>query len=285
MAFKEFSRKYIFFYFLLGHSPYPLNLPYKKPKSRLFDFALYLPSILHILCIIMIILHFFGFNRNQQMTFNFSLYSVFIINSFLNCIVAMKCSPLFPNSLKKIWKRFEHLEQYCSQCIQIKWSFKQCDSNLLTKYVIILILFSVRVSIKLILRGVNSFFTMFFHYSIIAVTFLALMHALLYLESLHFVMKTINKQLSKPLRSAINAGAAFKLQDNYEQAAIADIEVYKNIHYQIWQISILINDNFGWIFICYFMQSMNNILNLFTWIIIDIHEDDMIQEYQVLSMY
>lgn len=210
---------------------------------------------------------------------------MFILNSFLSCVVTLKCSPIFPNSLKKLWNRFENLEQYAGQCLQINWSFRQISRNLFIKYVVVAILFGTRIITKIYLRASHSFLSRFIHYPIIAVTFCAIMHATLYIESLHFIMKTINKHLSKSLKNANNSSAAFKLQDNHEQKTVDDIEVYKNIYYKIWQISKLINENFGWIFICYFMQMLNNVLKLATWIVIDIYQEDLVHEYEILSKF
>lgn len=287
MNFKRFAWKYSFCFFLLGQSPYYTrnsheNSSKQRMLTRFIQIFLYIPSVLYLFYISVVFFYYFDLNINQQLEINFSLYSVFMVISFFNCVMAAKCSPLFPNSLKKIWNTFESLEYYSSRTLQLQWSYKPCDRNILKKFFIITILFTFRVGAKLIIRGVHSFCAVFFNYSIMSFSFMSSMHALFYLECLHFMMKTINERLSKPIKNVGDAAAVFKLQDNYEDKVYADIEVYKNIHYKMWHISKLINDNFGWIFVCFFMQMMINIWNLVTWFIIDIHEYSS-HEHQVIS--
>lgn len=288
MNFKNFAWKYTFCFFLLGQSSYYAcnshkNLSKKRMFARFLQLILYIPAILYLICATVIVFYFFDLNINQQLSINFSFYSVFMVIAFFNCVMAMKCCPLFPNNLKKIWKAFESLEYYSSQTLQFKWSYKQCERIILKKFFTIIILFIFRVGIKFIFPGEHSIYAIILTYSVAAITFVSSMHALFYLDTLHFMMKTINERLLNPIKNIGDAAAVFKLQDIYEDKMYADIELYKNIHYKMWRICKLINDDFGWIFVSFFMQVMVNIWNLVTWFIIDIHNEEYIQEYQVIS--
>lgn len=290
MNFKNFAWKYTFCFFLLGQSSYYArslheNLSNKRMFTRFLQLILYIPAILYLIYVTVVVFYFFDLNINQQLSINFSFYSVFMVIAFFNCVMAMKFCPLFPNNLKKIWNAFESLEYYSSQTLQFKWSYNQCERKILKKFFIIIILFIFRVGIKLIFRGEHSIYEIILTYSVTAITFVSSIHALFYLDTLHFMMKTINERLLNPIKNIGVEAAVFKLQDIYEDKMYADIEVYKNIHHKMWRISKLINDDFGWIFVGFFMQVMINIWNLVTWFIIDIHNEEFIQEYQVMSAY
>lgn len=285
MSFKHFSWKYINFFFLLGLSPYRSIKKQKSPTtitSQLFRFVLYIPSVLYVIYVILIIFCFFELKLHQQISFSYSLRSIYTLNIFLNCFIALDCSPIVSNSLEKLWCKFESLEQYCNQQMQLRWPYAQCDRKLFIKYCSILLLFSFQIGTKIWFRRSRSVLTVLFTYSIIVITFLSLMHALFYLETFHFVLKMINKNLSISDDFG-ETGIEFKLPKIYERKALHDIEICKSVHYKLWRISKLINENFGWIFVCYFMQAISNVLNLVTWFIIDIHEKDLIKEFRVLS--
>lgn len=282
MEFKKFSWKFLCGFFLLGQGSYhSSNL---SPKKSL---ALFIPSTLYLLYLIVMMFQLFYLNINQLLDIKFSLRSMYVLILFFNCITALKCSPLFPNSIKEMLNEFECLEHYSSQTLQMRWSYKRCEWKILQKFFTIMVLYSVRIGVKLILRGANPFFLVFFTYSMVAITFVASMHALFYLETLHFMMETINECLSNPNKKrdgSVNSVCKIAI-DYSEDTAYAEIEIFQNIHYKIWQISSLISENFGWIFVFFFMQAMVNIWKLVTWLAIDLHEDDFITENRVLSMY
>lgn len=293
MNYRCFAWKYTFYFFLFGQSPYYSRSisheisPKKRMLARSPQLATYIPSILFLFYIIVVILYFFDSNINRQQSFSINLYFIFRMILFINCIVTMKCSPLFPNTLTKIWTTFESLEYYANQTLHLQWSFKYkyCNRQILKKFSIITMLFASHIGYKVVLREGYPIYAVIVNYSIIAISFMSMMHALLYIETLHFMMKTINESLSKPIRK-INGAAAvvFKLQDNYEDRMYANIDVYKNIYYKFWQISKLINDNFGSIFVCFFMQVMINIWNVVTRFIIDIQKYEELL-YEAKSTY
>lgn len=285
MNFKQFSWKYINFFFLIGISPHhsvekSKNPSSKKSLARLFH---YIPSMLYVLYLIVIVSDFLERKFIQQISFNYSLYSIYIFNTCVNCFIAMRCSPFVPNSLGKLWCKFEHLEQYCNQYMQLRWSYKECDRIILRKYFVIAILFCFRIIFKVLSGGATSFTAILMHYSLIAFTFFTSMHAFFYVEAFQFVLKIINRNLSKPLKNTGDMKSVFKLEVTFEKQTYNDIEIYKNVHYKLWIISKLINDNFGWVLVCYFMQAMSNILNLCTWFMIDIHKDDAIKDIQLVG--
>lgn len=285
MNFKQFSSKYINFFFFIGLGPYhcfekPRNPSTKNSMRRLLH---YIPSMLYVLYMIVIVSDFLERKFSQQISFNYSLYSIYIFNSFVNCFIAMRCSPFVPNSLENLWCKFENLEQYCNQYMQLRWSFKQCNRIILRKYLIIGILFCFRIVFKVLSGGAASFIAILMHYSLIAFTFFTSMHAFFYVEAFQFVLKIINRNLSKSFKNAGNTKIVFKLKNTFQKQTYSDIEICKNVHYKLWIISKLINDNFGWVLVCYFMQAMSNILNLCTWFMIDIHIEETITEIQLLG--
>lgn len=276
MEFKRFSWKYINCFFLLGQSPY-----YSKLASTEKSLLMYFPSIFYLMCVTVAYIYFIDVKINQKINFKFSMYSVHRLILLINCVTVTKCSPLFRNSLKKMWRIFENLEFYSGQTLQLQWSYKQCNRMVLMKFIIVILLYSFRVATK---AAKNDILSAIFSNSILAMTFANSLHGLFYLETFHFMMKTINDGISKSAKSAKESNDVFNLENNYTERVCAEIEVYKNIHYKMWQITTLINDNFGWMFVGFFLQMMINIWNLITWFIIDIHENSFSTQHQFIGM-
>lgn len=109
---------------------------------------------------------------------------------------------------------------------------------------------------------------------------IAVLHILFYLNLFDFMMQVANRNLSNSFKC--DSGGIFKVK--YEKKSTADIETYKRLHYKLWQISKMINLNFGWILVSLSLQNLSNLLNPIYWIIIDLYEDDLTQNLQVLSM-
>lgn len=60
---------------------------------------------------------------------------------------------------------------------------------------------------------------------------------------------------------------------------------YKLTYYKLYEISELINDNFGWIIVSLMMQNANNAVQPFYWVIVELHEDDIPSNLRILSKY
>lgn len=291
MNFHSFSRKYIFFFFLLGQSPfYSRNSSAGKQSKKvswISHFIVYIPSLLYSTYLVVVIFIYFHKTLNEQLTISFSLYTLFISNKIATSIVVLKGSPFVPNTFPKIWSTFKSLEQYSIQNVQFQWSYAQHERNLLTKFGILLTLNICRISSKFLFDNHGSFLRNFMNFSMIVVAFTVALHILFYLEMMSFAMKTVNEHLSKSLLNSKignGNGGVFMLQDNHERKLYADVEVYKWIHFKLFRLCKLINTNFGWIFECYFMQVFGNMLNLFTVIVIEIDEENLTHGYYIICM-
>lgn len=291
MDFHSFSRKYIFFFFLLGQSPfYSRNSSagmQSKKVSWISHCIVYIPSLLYSTYLVVVIFIYFHKTLNEQLTISFSLYTLFIWNKIATSIVVLKGSPFVPNKLPKVWCTFKSLEQYSIQNLQFQWSYTQHEQDLLTKFGILLTLNFCRISSKYLFDDHVSFFRTFLNFSMIVVAFTVALHILFYLEMMSSAMKTVNEHLSKSLLNSkigVRNGTVFMLQDNHERKLYADIEVYKWIHFKLYRLCKLINTNFGWIFECYFMQVFGNMLNLFTAIVIRIDKEELTHGYYIICM-
>lgn len=167
---------------------------------------------------------------------------------YINCILILKCSPIFSNSLKNIWLDFENLNNYLVETLQLKLIYDTLQKNLLKKYFVILALYFLEITTRHLLVGLHFTYSTFFTYTLVAITFVILLHVLFYIESLHFIMKTINDFLSKREKKTDAMHITTLIDNCKSKAREYKIEVLKNIHYKLWKISRAINHNFGWVY-------------------------------------
>lgn len=284
MNFHNFVRKYVFFFFILGQSPrYPNNITIKSPTKKPFQlskFIVHIPSMLYSVFLVMALFDYFYFTLNEKV---FGLYALFIWNKFATSIAVLKNSPLVPNTLPKVWHTFEDLERLTIRHFQFEWQYGRHEKRILATFVTITVLNVFRISSKYFFGEDGSIFTAFLNGSMIFVAYTVALHILFYLEMMNFAMKTVNKHLSKSQNNGIKLNP-FKLDWNGQKLYV-DIEMYKSVHYQLYKLCKLINENFGWIFECYFLQVFGNMLNLFTVIVIDIQTGIVTQRFHILSTY
>lgn len=288
MNFRSSNRKYLLLFFFLGQSPFCPQNSATAPKSKratwILNFIQCIPSIAYSIFLLVTISFYLYVTVDDSLTISSSLYTVFIWNKMAAAIIVLKGSPLISNSFAKIWSAFESLEQFSIQSLHYQWSHKRYEKHLLTKFCIIMVLNTVRMVSKHTFHPVeHTLFKAFLVYSMIFIAFTIALHILLYLEIMNHAMNTVNKHLSKRLR--FRQDFVFNLQENYQKPLLADIEIYKCIHYKLYKLCKLINRNFGWIFECYFMQVFGNMLNLFTVIIIDFHTENLTNGFHIVSMY
>lgn len=268
MGFISFSQKYIKYFFLSGHGPHvSKNLPVfslKIPRAIPFHLAVYyIPSLIHLLFLTVSTVYYTNLLLNRNLSVEFGMYSTFLVNKFVICIIVLKSSPLFSNNPKKIWSTFDSLEQYSSRYLLIKWSYTKCNAILLKQFAILCIVNILKLITILMEKPLD--LTLFLSRCLVLLTYQSLFHTLFYLETQNFAMKTINKSLPVPKT------AVFEVQSHHEKAYMI-IEVLKSIHYKLWKINKLINRNFGWILVCLIMQKLTNTANGLIEMFFAVHE-------------
>lgn len=286
MELKTFGQRYLRVFFLLGQSAF--NPKFKlheipssmKFKQKLFHLIQYIPSLMYLFYVILTCIFFLQMFSSDKFSFSYGVYSFFTLSKLLTCITVLTCSPFFPNNLQKLWLKFEHVERYTSRILYFHWSFKQCQRNYVRKVILTAVLLLSRIISKFALRHTLPFYS-FFSYSLTTTSIIANLHILFYVDLYEFMLRTINKKLSNIHRS----NDIFKIPDKSEKSLSAQIEMYKSLHFKLWEICNLINLNFGWILVSIFLQTMSNFLNPIYWIVIDFYEDDFSKELQVISMF
>lgn len=286
MNLKTIGQRYLTVFFFLGQSALNPCCKFAKipSKRKILHFMEFIPSMLYFIYVILTCTFHMRMFSSEKFSFSYGVYSFFTLSKVLTCIMVLTCSPFFPNNLRKLWLQFEHMERYSSRVLQFTWSFKAFEQSYIRKVILIVVLLMARFLSKVALRRTSFPLYSLFSYSLVTTSIIATLHILFYVDLYVFMLRTINKNLSKSMKCRRTSGVYRIDGEKYEKYSMANIEMYKCLHYKLWKISYLINMSFGWILVSIFLQTMSNFLNPIYWIIIDFYEDDFTKDLQVISM-
>lgn len=288
MTIHDIGQRYLGLFFLLGQSAYnPHYNPHnpsanynKKLKSRFVHYLQFVPSTVYICFVSISCPLYWKIFINGKFTFNHCFYFIFTLSKLITCIIVFTCSPYFKNNLNNLWLKFQQLEHYASRRLQLTWSFKQCEKSYKLKFIVIIILLIFRIISKFIFRNSRQSVYATFSYALVAASAIAHLHILFYIDFYVFMLRKINNHLSKSHANSLTD--VFLINEKIE---IKNIEFYKCLHYKFWQIAVAINSSFGCVLVSVLIQTSISLLSALYWIIVDIYEDDISNNFQVIGMF
>lgn len=282
MEFSEIARKYLFVFFILGQSSYNPRAGVRSEMSTI-QILYFIPSTIYLfLTLLLSFIEVHGI-YNYQFTFDYVIYVYFILSKIVTCFVILTSTPFFNKyKLKKLWSKFESMEQCSTKVLQLKWSFVEFERMYKREVWITILFFFGRLLCKLMFRDDKRLIWRHIRVCVLnGFSLISILHILFYVELLSHMLKSTNASLIKTFRS----NGIFQVeQTNRNSVDHAYIEIYKRLHFSLWQITQLIKINFGWILVINILQFMSNLIHPVYWIIVNLHEDDISTNFQILSM-
>lgn len=285
MLSSKISEKCLHCFYLIGLSCYN---PYgADPVNRCAVFCQSIPAIGFLL--IGFVNSGFAFNRfaQKQIDLNECLYAVNILLMVVTVIMAFKRSSFLRGDTKCIWKYFVNLEALILNRFKLELHFDQFIGNYIRKLCFSLLLFTCLMLFKIIHR-MNAYnaIRQIGALNIFLTTLLINFHILFYIDVFNYIFETINKNALKTIE--INQTDAFVIEVkrvNYSEQIIQLFQMMKLIHFKMWKIVQVMNQDFGATLTLLIIQSTNTSIQSFYWIILELYEDDLSENIRIISMY
>lgn len=257
MELSEFSRKYLFIFYVIGQSAFnPKQCTKIRTRKQIVVQNIPIIVIGHIV----ILTTLSGITFQNIDTEEFSPINIFFGNTFLllmctTNMIAFVQNIRYQNNLKNIINKFAVIEQIFTGRLCIPLSLSKFFRHFRGKVLVCLSLYSMAFAIMLAINTYQER-TMKVTLHIFLLMFLGIvasLHALLYIEMEHFFISFFVDNIELAVKTR-HAHVLF-YEDKSTSAVIMQLGYYKHVHFKLWDISQTIGRHFGWILILICMQS------------------------------
>lgn len=280
MELSPISERYLFIFFLLGHSTFN---PYSY-KSRCLVRFNFLPSILFLIITVSLSIFSLTFQYWYDQFFRRTVDKVisclFIMSAFLSCLTILHRTTITNKKLQNLWHKFQVIEEFTNRRRKGKMCFQPFIKSYFRKVCIVLVFYVLHVYVKVINRfSSNDIINKSPVLILQLITNIALLHIIFYVDLLTYIVLALNE----------NANVAFEhnsivdLYDMNIKDILAKYRLYKHAHYLIWDISQFINVYFGWILLALLLQNFINVIYSAYWAILFVHSDNLNDTLRILS--
>lgn len=271
MDLSEFSRKYFYLFYICGQSAFnPREQICSQRRKLNFKRKFTLPMILSTLFMVTItvsgIITQNGIDAKDMNLVNFFFGNIFLLGLCTTCYCIIFQNSMHQKNLKIIFHKFTVIEQIFWAHLHQRLSFsdfsRQFRRKLFVCISLFLLAFVAMIFINLyygnqIRVTMHIFVLMFF-------TITAQLHALLYIDLEHYLIKSFVKNVQMEGRARIARVLYGKPEDT--ATISARLGYYKHVHFKLWDISQAIGMHFGWILLCICMQNFIDIAYSTYWI-------------------
>lgn len=215
----------------------------------------------------------------MHISFDNTIYCVFIICAFATCAMTLHRTPLFSNQSNCLWLALTNYELFVCHRLQIKMTFgafrRKYNMYVWISVSLFLALMLAKIAYRIdhanYVRQVAALILIF-------ATLLVNVQILFYVSLFASMIEFLNQHI-------VDACGAIESETGAERSRkyTATFKSYKLVYYKLYEISQLINENFGWIIVSLIMQNANNTIQPFYWIIVGLHEDSIPSDLRILS--
>lgn len=275
--------KYFFYFHLLGLGYY--NPHTNDANSNGFaQFRKSVPAIcLLSFAVLNSVLSFHKFARLSSLT-NF-LYAVFIVLKLITVLVAFKRASFLREDTKLTWKYLINLEVLIKNRLNLEIHFQKFSKRYRGKLFCVMIFFIGWFAVKVFYR-LNSTNTIrqLAVFNLTLITLGINFHILFYVDLFSFFMETINQRTM----NFITSDQALISDHNHlklSEKIIHLFRILKFIHFKLWKIVQVMNDDLGSVLTVLIINSANTSILTFYWIIIELEQDDWSVELHLMSTF
>lgn len=283
-----FCKTYLTCFFLLGQSSVDprVNFIAKSPKDSFGPyerFFLRAREVLPSMCFgtLAFILGHFSFHNFSLNSLASAVYCVFITSAFTTCLLVLVRTPILGHRSQCLWTKFMQYERFVLHRLRIKITYyrfrKIYNRKVYISLLTFLLVLTATVVYKLGDHKCNSVKRYVSALILIFLTVLIDLQILFYISLLGYLLENVNHHIVD-LFCVVDCGD----RNRIITAAFKD---YKVVYYKLWEISQLINDNFGWILVSLLMKKANGTVQSFYWVIVELHEKDVLFYPPILSKY
>lgn len=278
------TRVHLKFFFSLGLSAYdPNECSFKTTdfgascRKRLPPFGYLIVATISGL----MSLHNLSTRTTQPKTsFDNCIHVIFVIlNVMTATLVFKRASPGAQHNWKRIWKCFGELEKLISDRLQIQIDFKTFNYHYLFNICLMVLVFGALATTKLI--HARNLMRVIGGIVLQTLALLAIFQILFYVSFFNFILFSINHFVERiPFTNNNNTSDQFnndiKFYKNMERETLFYFERLKFVHFKLWEIIQLINDNFGGILSVLLISKSNTAIQSCYRVVKQLCEDDFL---------
>lgn len=279
------TRVYLKFFFWFGLSSYNPN---ECLKSSDFGSACHkrLPSFGYmVVAAISGLMLLQDLSTRNKTAFDNCIYVIFVIFHVMTATMVFKRStPGAPHNWKRIWESFGDLEKLISDRLHMKIVFKAFNYHYLLNLCLMVSFFCAFSISKIIHTGSMIRVTGFIVLQTLLL--LAIFQILFYVSFFNFTLFSINRFIERiPIINNIPDQFNNDIQfiKNMERETLFYFETLKFVHFKLWEIIQLINDNFGGILIFLLISKSNSTTQLCYKIVVRLCEDDLSTNWMIIG--
>lgn len=278
--------KYLYWFYLLGLSSY--NPHDTAPAKGLALFRRSIPAM----CFMFVtsLNGVFSFNRfgQKKISLNECLHGVFSLLMIFTAVMAFKRASFLRGDTNYTWKYFVNLETLILNRLKLEINFERFASNYNQKLIYSTFLFICLLAFKIfhritVMNAVRQIGALNLTLITLGVNF----HILFYIDIFNFVFETINQNALKTFEPSGQTDTFIidVKKVNYSEEIVQLFQMMKLIHFKMWKIVQVMNQDFGATLTLLIIQSTNTSIQTFYWIILELYEDDLSKNIRILSMY
>lgn len=227
--------------------------------------------------------HKFG---QRELTMHDCLYAVFISLMFLTAAMVFERSSTLHRNPESIWAHLIKMENLLIDRFQLRIDFREFNKCFVLKLWLMLFCYSALVTIKIVHR-INPE-NIVRQVGALILQFLALLsnfQILFYVSIFNFFLLKINHHVQRIVDTDFSDECIedIKIISSLGPKIFSYYQKVKLIHFKLWEIIQLINDDFGAILTILIIMNTNTSIQTFYWIIVELCEDDLTTNKRIIS--
>lgn len=278
-------RVHLKLFFWFGLSSY---YPNECLKITNFEFSLRkrLPSFGYlIVAAISGLMSLQAVSTRNKTSFDNCIYVIFVIFNVMTATMVFKhSSPSAQHNWKRIWESFGDLIKFNSERFQINIVFNTFNYYYLFNICLMVFVFCPLAISKLIYG--NNLIRVTGGIVLQTLALLAIFQILFYVSFFNFILFSINRFVERiPFTNNSNSDQFKNIQfiKNMERDTLFYFETLKLIHFKLWEIIQLINDNFGGILSFLLISKSNTAIQSCYRIVVRLCENDLSTNFTIIG--
>lgn len=225
-------------------------------------------------------------SMRHKTSFDNCIYVIFVIFNVMTATMVFKhSSPGAQQNWKRIWKSFGDLEKLNSDRLQIKIVLKTFNCHYVFNICLMIFVFGALTTSQLI--HAQNLIRVIGGIVLQTLALLAIFQILFYVSFFNFILFSINHFVERiPFANNINSDQFnndIQFIKNMERETLFYFETLKLIHFKLWEIIQLINDNFGGILSLLLISKSNTAIQSCYRIVVRLCEDNLSTNLMIIG--
>lgn len=249
---------------------------------QLWRCCLVIPSMRFV--IVVVVVTVLSFNNFSLLEINFdnTIYCVFIACAFATCATTTHRTSMYNNQSHCLWLAIINYEHFVWQRLHIKMTFGAFCRRYGWCVWISVFLFFMLTMAKIVYRMdhtnyVRQTAALILIFSTLLVDFQILFYVNLFASLIEFLNQHIFAHACDVSDCETSEERSRKLTATFKS--------YKLVYYKLYEISQLMNENFGCAVVALIMQNVINTVQPMFWIIVELHEDPIPSNLRIISTF